>query len=102
MKIIVMGSRRPCLQLRKESGIDSQKPQLMTVAIGVEHAGILLPSPGCSIFFWPTSAGPQRSSMAGWSARQAPGFWQPQAIESCSAVGLSEAEAPTSTPSFPW
>lgn len=30
MKITVMGNRRPCLQLRKLSGIDSQKPQLMS------------------------------------------------------------------------
>lgn len=72
VKIIATGSKRPCLQFRKESGTDSQKPQLMRVAIGMEHAGILLPSPGCSILFWPMSAGSWRSSVARLSARQVP------------------------------
>lgn len=42
----------------------------MMVAISTERAGMLLPSPGCSIW---TSAGLWRSSTARLSARQVPG-----------------------------
>ena len=58
--------------LGKSQEIDSQKPRSRRVAMGTERAGILLPSPGCSILIWPRSAGSWRSSVARLSARQAP------------------------------